>query len=164
MLIKCELCKRKRAEKVERTDCTPFPKKRTQPVTFSKYKCKSIIDSPVRRYMMISMGSENTGLGLTVRSLRETKGMSRRELARAAGISESYLKKIENGHRNPGLETYQKITEVLDADIAIRNSDGTVKGECAARAHKVFLESTEKQAVFLVQVLEYMAETMKAAK
>jgi len=52
----------------------------------------------------------------------------------------------------------------LDADIAIRNSDGTVKGECAARAHKVFLESTEKQAVFLVQVLEYMAETMKAVK
>ena len=113
---------------------------------------------------MISMGSESTGLGIAVRSLRETKGMSRRELAHAAGISESYMKKIENGHRNPGLETYQKITEVLDADIAIRNSDGTVKGECAARAHKVFLESTEKQAVFLVQVLEYMAETMKAVK
>ena len=55
---------------------------------------------------MISMGSESTGLGVAVRSLRETKGMSRRELARAAGISESYLKKIENGHRNPGLETY----------------------------------------------------------
>lgn len=113
---------------------------------------------------MISMGSESTGLGLTVRSLRETKGMSRGELARAAGISESYLKKIESGDRNPGLETYQRITGVLDADIAIRNSDGTVKGECAARAHKVFLESTEKQAVFLVQVLEYMAETMKAVK
>lgn len=110
---------------------------------------------------MISIGSESTGLGLAVRGLRETKGMSRRELARAAGISESYLKKIENGHRNPGVETYQKITEVLDANIAIRNSDGTVKGECAARAHKVFLESTESQAVFLVQILEYMAENMK---
>lgn len=113
---------------------------------------------------MISMGSESTGLGLAVRSLRETKGMSRKELARAAGISESYLKKIENGHRNPGLETYKKITEVLDADIAIRNSDGTVKGECAARAHKVFLESTEPEAVFLVQVLEFMAQSMKAVK
>ena len=113
---------------------------------------------------MISMGSESTGLGIAVRSLRETKGMSRGELARVAGISESYLKKIESGDRNPGLDTYQRITGVLDADIAIRNSDGTVKGECAARAHKVFLESTEKQAVFLVQVLEYMAETMKAVK
>ena len=113
---------------------------------------------------MISIGSESTGLGLAVRGLRETKSMSRRELARAAGISESYLKKIENGHRNPGVETYQKIMEVLDADIAIRNSDGTVKGECAARAHKVFLESTESQAVFLVRVLEYMAQNMKTTE
>lgn len=113
---------------------------------------------------MISMESKSTGLGLAVRSLRETKGMSRGELARAAGISESYLKKIENGDRKPGLDIYQKITEVLDADIAIRNFDGTVKGECAARAHKVFLESTEKQAVFLVQVLEYMAQNIKAIK
>lgn len=113
---------------------------------------------------MISMGSKSTGLGFTVRSLRETKGMSRGELARAADISESYLKKIENGERNPGLEIYQRITEVLDADIAIRNSDGTLKGECAARAQKVLLESTETQAVFLVQVLEFMAQNMKAIK
>lgn len=113
---------------------------------------------------MISMGSKSTDFGLVVRSLRETKGMSRGELARTAGISESYLKKIENGDRNPGLETYQRITEVLDADIAIRNSDGTVKGECAIRAQKVFLESTESQAVFLVQVLEFMAQNMKTIK
>ena len=59
---------------------------------------------------MISMGSESTGLGLTVRSLRETKGMSRGELARVVGISESYLKKIERGDRSPGLEIYRKIT------------------------------------------------------
>ena len=51
-----------------------------------------------------------------------------------------------------------------DADIAIRNSDGTVKGECAARAHKVFLDSTEKQAVFLIQVLGFMAKSIKAVK
>lgn len=113
---------------------------------------------------MISIGSESTYLGVTVRDLRETKGMSRRELACAAGISESYLKKIENGDRNPSLETYQRITEVLDADVTIRNSDGTVKGECAAWAHKVFLESTEKQAVFLIQVLEFMAQSIKCVK
>ena len=93
---------------------------------------------------MISMGSGSTGLGLTVRSLRETKGMSRRELAHAAGISESYLKKIEKGDRSPGLEIYQRITEVLDADISISNSDGTVKGECVARAHKVLTWSLRK--------------------
>lgn len=42
---------------------------------------------------MISMGSTN--LGLTVKRLRETKGISRGELAGAAGISEAHLKKIE---------------------------------------------------------------------
>jgi len=129
---------------------------------FSKYKCKSIINTPVGRYRMISMGSTgSTGLGLAVKELREIKGMSRVELSDAAGISESYLKKIENGIRKPRLGTYQKIMEALDADVAIKNSDGTVKGECAARAQKVFLESTETQAVFLVQVLEFMAQNMK---
>lgn len=113
---------------------------------------------------MISMLNESTGLGIAVRNLREIKDMSRGELACAAGISESYLKKIENGDRNPGLDIYRRIAEVLDADIAIRSSDGTVKGECAARAHKVFLESTEKQAVFLIQVLEFMAQSIKVVK
>ncbi len=111
---------------------------------------------------MISMGSTgSTGFGLAVKELREIKGMSRVELSDAAGISESYLKKIENGNRKPRLGTYQKIMEALDADVAIKNSEGTVKGECAARAQKVFLESTETQAVFLVQVLEFMAQNMK---
>lgn len=111
---------------------------------------------------MISI--ESTDLGLTIRSLREIKGMSRVELAEATGISESYLKKIENGDRRPRLETYHKIMEVLDADVSVRNTDGTVKGECAARAQKAFLESTGKQAVFLIQVLEFMAQNIKVIK
>ena len=90
MLIKGGLCKRKRAEKVERTECTPFPKKRTQSVTFSKYKCKSIIKTPVRRYGMISMGSESTGLRLAVRSLRDDHVIIRLKLdkpSKYAGLS-----------------------------------------------------------------------------
>ncbi|MCM1297721.1 MAG: helix-turn-helix transcriptional regulator [Muribaculaceae bacterium] len=79
-------------------------------VLLSKCRCKFIINTPVRRYMLISM--ENTDLGLTVKDLRKTKGMSRMELANSAGISESYLKKIENGDRNPGLDIYQKIMDV----------------------------------------------------
>ena len=111
---------------------------------------------------MISM--ESTNLGLTVKQLRETKGMSRVELADAAGISESHLKKIEAGGRQPGIQTYQKIMEALEADVVIRNIDRSIKGNCAARAQKVLLESTEKQALFLVQVLEFMAQNMKAIK
>ena len=108
---------------------------------------------------MISM--EGTNLGVTVKKLRETRGMSRVELSEAVGISESHLKKIEAGNRQPGIQTYQKIVAVLEADIVIENLTGTVIGDCTARAQKVFLESTEKQAVYLVQVLGYMAENMK---
>lgn len=83
------------------------------------------------------------------------------ELSEAVGISESHLKKIEAGTRQPGIQTYQKIIAVLEADIVIENLTGTVIGDCTARAQKVFLKSTEAQAIFLVQVLEYMAENMK---
>ena len=102
---------------------------------------------------MISM--EGTNLGITVKKLRETKGMSRMELSEAVGISESHLKKIEAGNRQPGIQTYRKMIAALEADIVIRDTTGTVK---------VFLESTESQAVFLVQVLEYMAQNIKAIK
>ncbi len=111
---------------------------------------------------MISM--EGTNLGITVKKLRETKGMSRMELSEAVGISESHLKKIEAGNRQPGIQTYRKMIAVLEADIVIRDTTGTVMGDCTARAQKVFMESTEAQAIFLVQVLEYMAQVIKLIK
>lgn len=105
-----------------------------------------------------------TNLGFAVKCLRETKGMSRIELADVVGISESHLKKIEAGDRLPGIHTYQKIIETLEADVVIKGIDKTIKGDCTARAQKVFQESTEKQAVFLVRILEYMAQNMNAVK
>lgn len=105
---------------------------------------------------------EDTDLGVTVKKLRKAKGMSRVELSEAAGISESHLKKIENGARRPGIGTYQKVIAVLEADIVIRGVAGTVKGDCTARAQKVFMESTEAQALYLVKVLENMAEGLRA--
>ena len=95
---------------------------------------------------MISM--EGTNLGVTVKKLRETRGMSRVELSEAVGISESHLKKIEAGNRQPGIQTYRKMIAVLEADIVIRDMTGSVRGNCTARTHKVFLESTEPEAVF----------------
>ena len=129
---------------------------------FSNNNYNFIMDTPVRRDRMISM--EGTNLGITVKKLRETKGMSRMELSEAVGISESHLKKIEAGNRQPGIQTYRKMIAALEADIVIRDMTGSVKGDCTARAQKVFLESTESQAVFLVQVLEYMAQNIKAIK
>lgn len=110
------------------------------------------------------ISTEGTNLGVTVKRLRETKGMSRVELSEAAGISESHLKKIEAGVRRPGIQTYQNLIEVLEADIVLKDVTGSIKGDCAARAQKVLLESTETQAVFLVQILEFIAQNMKIIK
>ena len=107
------------------------------------------------------IGLEGTNLGVAFKKLRETKGMSRGELSEATGISESHLRKIEAGTRQPGIQTYRKMVAVLETDIVIEDMTGTVKGDCTARAQRVFLESTESQAVFLVLVLEYMAENRK---
>ena len=140
----------------------PVYEKKDTTSPFSNNNYNFIMDTPVRRDRMISM--EGTNLGITVKKLRETKGMSRMELSEAVGISESHLKKIEAGNRQPGIQTYRKMIAALEADIVIRDMTGTVKGDCTARAQKVFLESTESQAVFLVQVLEYMAQNIKAIK
>ena len=67
-------------------------------------------------------------------------------MSEAAGISESHLKKIEAGVRQPGIQTYQRMIAVLEADIVIKDMTRSIKGDCAARAQKVFLESTEAQA------------------
>ncbi len=107
---------------------------------------------------------ESTELGAMVKKLRRAKGMSRTELSEAAGISESHLKKIEDGARQPGMGTYQKVIAVLGADLIIKGIGGTVRGDCAERAQKVFMESTEPQALYLVKVLETMAAELKKLK
>ena len=63
------------------------------------------------------MNQNGTELGLTIRMMREKKGMTRPELAEAAGISESHLKKVETGSRRPGIDTYQKIIRILGEDV-----------------------------------------------
>lgn len=110
---------------------------------------------------MIKNGS--TDLGKTVRMLREIKGMGRSELAEAAGISESHLKKIEIGIRKPGIDTYQRIIEVLEADIVIKSGvGGSLKESCVVKAQEILMGCTEPQALYLVNVLEFSAGTISS--
>ena len=46
----------------------------------------------------------------------------------------------------------------------IQDEENSVKGNCIAKVQKILLNSTEKQAVFLIQVLEFMAQSIKAVK
>ena len=48
-----------------------------------------------------------------LRELRKEKGMSRKETAKAAGMSVSYLDSIENGSRNASVPAAKKLASVL---------------------------------------------------
>lgn len=103
----------------------------------------------------------STDLGNTIRLLRETRGMSRTELSESAGISESHLKKIEVGKRRPGIDTYQKIVEILGASLVIENNkEKTAKGICIMKAQEILMDCTEAQVTYLVKVLEFSAQNI----
>lgn len=104
--------------------------------------------------------AESIHLGKSIGKLREAGGMSRKELAEAAGISESHLKKIEAGTRQPGIQTYERMMGILGADIVIRSEVRTVKGECVKKAQKIFMDSTEKEALFMIHMLECIVQNL----
>jgi transcriptional regulator with XRE-family HTH domain len=51
-----------------------------------------------------------------LRSLRLEKSMSQRELARRAGVHNTYISKIESGKERPSQESARAIARALDAD------------------------------------------------
>ena len=53
-----------------------------------------------------------------IKSCREKKKMSLKDLADKSGISYIYLYKLENGEKNnPSLNTIEKISQALDIEI-----------------------------------------------
>lgn len=107
------------------------------------------------------MNSEGTSLGETIRTLRETRKITRSKLAESAGISESHLKKIETGSRKPGINTYQKIIGVLGADVVIKDVEKTLKGSCVAKVKNILMNSTDEQALYLTKIVECVSENME---
>ena len=53
-----------------------------------------------------------------LREEREKRGLSRNELAKRSGLSQSMISLLERDLRNPTLETLLRITEALEADLA----------------------------------------------
>lgn len=53
-------------------------------------------------------------VGLVIRRLRGQKGMSQELLSGLAGIARSHLSMIENGSKQPNLETIWRIASAMD--------------------------------------------------
>lgn len=59
-------------------------------------------------------------MGEDVRRLREDAGVSRRQLADAAGIDVAFLRRIEDGSERPSIDTYARLSTALGADLSTR--------------------------------------------
>ncbi|OGI92088.1 hypothetical protein A3A09_02175 [Candidatus Nomurabacteria bacterium RIFCSPLOWO2_01_FULL_42_20] len=62
--------------------------------------------------------SINKKVGENISKLRKAKKLSQGELAKILGVNRSYISTLENGSRNPSVETLQKIAKALDSSVA----------------------------------------------
>lgn len=106
------------------------------------------------------MMKENANLGDTIRYFRRMKGWTLEELAEEVGVSESHLKKIEAGTRQPSISTYQRIMGVLGIKFVIENEEETVQEKCLAKVQSILLNKTESEAKYLVKILECAANNL----
>ena len=107
------------------------------------------------------MRAESIDIGEAIKELRKVQNITKEQLAEKTGISVSHLEKIEAGARRPGMDTYQKILNNLNADMVIHKMTETVQEKCVVKAQEILLNSTETQAIFMTSVLEAMAQNIE---
>jgi transcriptional regulator with XRE-family HTH domain len=64
------------------------------------------------------MAAESYRIGEKLRSVRERRSLTLREVAGRAGVSESLVSQVERGRVTPALETLLSLCEALDVDPA----------------------------------------------
>ncbi|WP_435770786.1 helix-turn-helix domain-containing protein [Nocardioides sp. SYSU DS0651] len=76
----------------------------------------------------MSRTGELAGVGARIRGLREARGLSLSALAAAAGIGKGSLSELENGQRNPTLDTLYAVAAPLGVPLAalLDDHDGAV--------------------------------------
>lgn len=62
-------------------------------------------------------------VGKRIRELRELKGLTVNKLANMAGLSQSFLREIELGNKNPTVETLSYFCDALGVSLAEFFSD-----------------------------------------
>ena len=107
------------------------------------------------------MRTESIDIGEAIKELRKVQNITKEQLAEKTGISVSHLEKIESGARRPGIDTYQRMLNVLNADMVIHKVTETVQEKCVVKAQEILLNSTETQAVFMTSVLEALAQNIE---
>lgn len=63
------------------------------------------------------MGNELTALGSRIKAVRESRGLSIRDLAELAGINKSQIVRIESGQSDPHYTTLLRIARALEVSV-----------------------------------------------
>lgn len=63
------------------------------------------------------MGNELKALGSRIRAVRESRGLSIRDLAELAGINKSQIVRIESGQSDPHYTTLLRIARALEVNV-----------------------------------------------
>lgn len=73
----------------------------------------------------LARAREGTRLGLALTEMRETRGLTQRELSEKTGIKQPMLARIERGQM-PTLPTLRRIAQALNARVTILPDEGVV--------------------------------------
>lgn len=93
------------------------------------------------------MAKNNTKFGMRLRELREEKGVSMIELARAIGVSDAAICKWENGLAEPKLSYIIRLAEYFDCTVDyISGNDGEYTATAKPIKIAVVDHKTGKQA------------------
>lgn len=71
------------------------------------------------------LGSENMTFGQNFKQIRKRMNVTQEELAKRTNISRSYLSDIENGNKNPSIQTVKKLADKLGISVNDLFNDST---------------------------------------
>ena len=85
---------------------------------------------------------------------REQKGFTVNRLANQAGISQSYVRDIELGNKNPTVDLLETLCEALDITLKDFFNDETLEAIDQNRALQAVYRLTSKQQELLLDFLQ----------
>ena len=90
-------------------------------------------------------------LGGKVRALRHAAGLTLRDLARAAGVSQSLISQVERGLASPSMTTLRRVASALGVPVAelFLGNDEASDGETDRRGRRLVVRRHERKGLRL---------------
>ncbi len=79
---------------------------------------RSAVDARHRQATRRRHAAERVEVGKRIRGIRERLGLSQEEVAERSGVPQESLSRIENGHRDPRLDTLRRLACALEMDVS----------------------------------------------